>query len=79
MTQNVLELKLRHMVGKVTLPIQPYRNQENGLKLVLAFKTSQEIIIMAGSFPKVTGSVSVKQTERRKAILYLTHVKCMRT
>ena len=79
MKQNVLELKLRHMVGKVTLPIQPYRNQENGIKPVLDFKTSQEIIVITGGLQKVIGSVAVKQIERRKAILYLAHVKCMRT
>ena len=78
MTQNVLESKLRHMVGKVTLPIQPYRNQENGLKRAGASKTLQGIIAMTGGLPKVIGFVGAKQIEKRMVILYLAGVKFMR-
>ena len=67
------------MVGKVTQQVQIYRTQENGLKRAGASKTLQGIIAMTGGLPKVIGSVAVKQIERRKAILYLANVKCMRT
>ena len=67
------------MIRKVKLQIQPYKNPENGSKLVLACKTSQEITVMTGGLPIVIGFVGVSQIERRKAILYLANVKCTRT
>ena len=67
------------MARKVTLQVQQYRNQGNGSKHVLAYKNSQEIIVMTGGLPTVIGFAGVNQIERRKAILYLANVMCTRT